>query len=80
MPKDTHYTNYPRALVGVASVSPGTSAPSAGIKIGANGGLTVACDTCGLYLPAHASHQDVVSHPCYRGFSIAITNGQIVLS
>lgn len=80
MPKDSAYKGQqPRALAGVASVLASASAPSA--MAGANLGGVVVCDVCGLQLPRDASHRDVASHPCYRGFTISLTAaGQISLA
>lgn len=85
MPKNTAYVNYLRALSGVASVLGSASSPSISVGVGQGGGggglgMTT-CDTCNLNLPRSATHADVLSHPCYRGFSITLTAaGQISLA
>lgn len=33
----------------------------------------VQCDTCFLNLPRNLAHQDVITHSCYRGFTIALS-------
>lgn len=76
---------YRRAVAGVASVGASSSSPPNGTAFAGGGnsasGGCVACDICGLTLPRSATHQDVVSHPCYRGFSISVNAaGQIVLT
>jgi hypothetical protein len=80
MPKDGNIkSNPPRAVTGVASVLGTTSAPP--IMAGGTHAGSVACDSCNLNLPRSATHLDVTSHPCYRGFSISLTAaGQISLA
>lgn len=80
MPKNTNVKNDPPlATAGVTTVLGGTRAPS--IVVGGTHAGSVQCDCCGLFLPRSATHPDVLGHPCYRGFTIAITAaGQISLS
>ncbi len=81
MSKNANFKNYPLSNNGVATALSGTSAPSFAVAPGNTNGVMTMCATCGLFLPRNAGHQDVVAHPCFRGFSIALTAaGEITLS
>lgn len=77
MPKNGNITGgSPKAVAGLASVIGTTSAPAI-LSGGAHAG-SIQCDTCTLYLPRSATHIDVTSHQCYRGFSISLTAAGLI--
>lgn len=87
MPKDPNYQGQQRrALAGVATVLASASAPAVSNAAATPGGTAAAvgvasCDTCGLTLPRKADHIDVLSHPCFRLFTITLTAaGQLSLA